>query len=253
MPASHQRGEGGDEPSCKGAGAKRYADAKAALAGVVADGQTLAVGGFGLCGIPEALIAALRDSAVSGLTVISNNAGVDGFGLGQLLATRQIRKMISSYVGENKEFERQYLAGELELEFNPQGTLAERLRAGGAGIPAFYTATGYGTIVADGKETREFDGKHYVLETALQADVALIKAWRADTAGNLVFRKTARNFNPACAMAGRICIAEVEEIVELGAIDPDQVHLPGIYVDRLVLNATPEKRIEQRTVRQGDK
>ncbi|MCS3808256.1 CoA transferase subunit A [Xanthomonas sp. 4461] len=233
------------------AGGKRYADATAALDGVLADGQTLAVGGFGLCGIPEALIAAVRDSGVGGLTVISNNAGVDGFGLGQLLATRQIRKMISSYVGENKEFERQYLAGELELEFNPQGTLAERLRAGGAGIPAFYTATGYGTIVAEGKETRQFDGKHYVLETALHADVALVKAWRADTAGNLVFRKTARNFNPACAMAGRVCIAEVEEIVELGTIDPDQVHLPGIYVDRLVLNTAPEKRIEQRTVREG--
>ncbi|PPT92604.1 succinyl-CoA--3-ketoacid-CoA transferase [Xanthomonas arboricola pv. corylina] len=233
------------------ASGKRYADAGAALDGVLADGQTLAVGGFGLCGIPEALIAAVRESGVSGLTVISNNAGVDGFGLGQLLATRQIRKMISSYVGENKEFERQYLAGELELEFNPQGTLAERLRAGGAGIPAFYTATGYGTIVAQGKETRQFDGKQYVMETALQADVALVKAWRADTAGNLVFRKTARNFNPACAMAGRVCVAEVEEIVEVGTIDPDQVHLPGIYVDRLVLNVTPEKRIEQRTVREG--
>ncbi|MBB2756272.1 UNVERIFIED_ORG: 3-oxoacid CoA-transferase subunit A [Xanthomonas campestris] len=233
------------------ASGKRYADAGAALDGVLADGQTLAVGGFGLCGIPEALIAAVRASGVNGLTVISNNAGVDGFGLGQLLATRQIRKMISSYVGENKEFERQYLAGELELEFNPQGTLAERLRAGGAGIPAFYTATGYGTIVAQGKETRQFDGKQYVMETALQADVALVKAWRADTAGNLVFRKTARNFNPACAMAGRVCVAEVEEIVEVGTIDPDQVHLPGIYVDRLVLNATPERRIEQRTVREG--
>ncbi|PPU09491.1 CoA transferase subunit A [Xanthomonas arboricola] len=233
------------------ASGKRYADAGAALDGVLADGQTLAVGGFGLCGIPESLIAVVRASGVGGLTVISNNAGVDGFGLGQLLATRQIRKMISSYVGENKEFERQYLAGELELEFNPQGTLAERLRAGGAGIPAFYTATGYGTIVAQGKETRQFDGKQYVMETALQADVALVKAWRADTAGNLVFRKTARNFNPACAMAGRVCVAEVEEIVEVGAIDPDQVHLPGIYVDRLVLNATPEKRIEQRTVREG--
>lgn len=233
------------------ASGKRYADAGMALDGVLADGQTLAVGGFGLCGIPEALIAAVRASGVGGLIVISNNAGVDGFGLGQLLATRQIRKMISSYVGENKEFERQYLAGELELEFNPQGTLAERLRAGGAGIPAFYTATGYGTIVAQGKETRQFDGKQYVMETALQADVALVKAWRADTAGNLVFRKTARNFNPACAMAGRVCVAEVEEIVEVGTIDPDQVHLPGIYVDRLVLNATPEKRIEQRTVREG--
>ncbi|WP_028916508.1 CoA transferase subunit A [Pseudoxanthomonas sp. J35] len=228
-------------------------DARTALADLVADGQTLAVGGFGLCGIPEALIAALRDSGVKNLTVISNNAGVDGFGLGQLLETRQIRKMISSYVGENKEFERQFLAGELELEFNPQGTLAERLRAGGAGIPAFFTATGYGTVVAEGKETREFDGKHYVLETALVADVSLVKAWKADTAGNLVFRKTARNFNPACAMAGKVCVAEVEEIVEVGAIDPDQVHLPGIYVDRIVLNPNPEKRIEQRTVRQENK
>jgi len=228
---------------------KRFASASQALDGVVADGQTLAVGGFGLCGIPEALIAALRDSGVSGLTVISNNAGVDGFGLGQLLATRQIRKMISSYVGENKEFERQYLAGELELEFNPQGTLAERLRAGGAGIPAFFTATGYGTVVAEGKETREFDGRHYVMETALRADVALVKAWKADEAGNLVFRKTARNFNPACAMAGKVCIAEVEDVVPVGSFDPDQVHLPGIYVHRIVHNPQPEKRIEQRTLR----
>ncbi|MGI8560351.1 MAG: CoA transferase subunit A [Luteimonas sp.] len=232
---------------------KLFADAAAALDGLLADGQTLAVGGFGLCGIPEALIAALRDSGVKGLTVISNNAGVDGFGLGLLLETRQIRKMISSYVGENKEFERQFLANELELEFNPQGTLAERLRAGGAGIPAFFTATGYGTVVAEGKEKREFDGKHYVLETALKADVALVKAWKADRAGNLVFRKTARNFNPACAMAGQVCVAEVEEVVEVGAIDPDQVHLPGIYVDRIVHNPNPEKRIEQRTVRQGGK
>ncbi|MBH1461683.1 CoA transferase subunit A [Stenotrophomonas geniculata] len=228
---------------------KRFASAAEALQGVVADGQTLAVGGFGLCGIPEALIAALRDSGAKGLTVISNNAGVDGFGLGQLLETRQIRKMISSYVGENKEFERQFLAGELELEFNPQGTLAERLRAGGAGIPAFFTATGYGTVVAEGKETREFDGKHYVMETALRADVALVKAWKADEAGNLVFRKTARNFNPACAMAGKVCIVEVEEVVPVGAIDPDQVHLPGIYVHRIVHNPHPEKRIEQRTIR----
>ena len=228
---------------------KLYPDAAAALAGVVTDNQTLAVGGFGLCGIPEALIAALRDSGVKGLTAISNNAGVDGFGLGLLLETRQIRKMISSYVGENKEFERQFLAGELELEFNPQGTLAERLRAGGAGIPAFFTATGYGTVVAEGKETREFDGKHYVMETALVADVALVKAWKADKAGNLVFRKTARNFNPVCAMAGKVCIAEVEEVVEIGDIDPDHVHLPGIYVDRIVHNPNPEKRIEQRTVR----
>jgi len=236
-------------PETAGQRSKRYASAAEALHGVVADGQTLAVGGFGLCGIPEALIAALRDSAVKGLTVISNNAGVDGFGLGQLLETRQIQKMISSYVGENKEFERQFLAGELELEFNPQGTLAERLRAGGAGIPAFFTATGYGTVVAEGKETREFDGKHFVLETALRADVALVKAWKADEAGNLVFRKTARNFNPACAMAGKVCIVEVEEVVPLGSIDPDQVHLPGIYVHRIVHNPTPEKRIEQRTVR----
>jgi 3-oxoacid CoA-transferase subunit A len=229
---------------------KVYTSAAEALKGLIADGQTLAVGGFGLCGIPEALIAALRDSGVKDLTAISNNAGIDGFGLGLLLATRQIRKMISSYVGENKEFERQYLAGELELEFNPQGTLAERLRAGGAGIPAFYTRTGYGTIVADGKETRQFDDGHwYVLETALKADVSLVKAWKADKAGNLVFRKTARNFNPACAMAGKVCVAEVEEIIEIGAIDPDHVHLPGIYVDRIVHNPTPEKRIEQRTVR----
>jgi 3-oxoacid CoA-transferase subunit A len=228
---------------------KLFPSASAALADVVKDGQMVAVGGFGLCGIPEALIAALRDSGVRDLTCISNNCGVDGFGLGLLLETRQIRKMIASYVGENKEFERQYLAGELELEFNPQGTLAERLRAGGAGIPAFFTRTGYGTIVAEGKETREFDGKHYVLETALHADVSLVKAWKADVSGNLVYRKTARNFNPVVAMAGKICIAEVEEIVPVGALDPDTIHTPGIYVDRIVVNAAPEKRIEQRTVR----
>jgi 3-oxoacid CoA-transferase subunit A len=234
------------------ASTKVFDTAQEALKGLVSDDQTLAVGGFGLCGIPEALIAALRDSGAKGLTVISNNAGVDGFGLGLLLGTRQIRKMISSYVGENKEFERQYLSGELELEFNPQGTLAERLRAGGAGIPAFFTRTGFGTIVAEGKETRQFDDGHwYVMETALKADVSLVKAWKADKAGNLVFRKTARNFNPACAMAGAVCVAEVEEIVETGAIDPDHVHLPGIYVDRIVHNPNPEKRIEQRTVRQG--
>jgi 3-oxoacid CoA-transferase subunit A len=228
---------------------KIYPDAKAALAGIVADGQTIAVGGFGLCGIPEALIAALRDSGVTGLTAISNNAGVDGFGLGQLLETRQIKKMISSYVGENKEFARQFLAGELELEFTPQGTLAEKLRAGGAGIPAFFTKTGVGTIVADGKEIREFDGEQYVMERALVADVALVKAWKADKTGNLVFRKTSRNFNPNVAAAGKVCVVEVEEIVDVGAIDPDAVHLPGIYVHRIVLNAHPEKRIEQRTVR----
>lgn len=240
-------------PPSGGAKNKLYRDAAAALDGLVADGQTLAVGGFGLCGIPEALIAALRDSGVKGLTVISNNAGVDGFGLGLLLETRQIRKMISSYVGENKEFERQFLAGELELEFNPQGTLAERLRAGGAGIPAFFTRTGYGTVVAEGKETRQFGEHHYVMETALTADVALVKAWKADRSGNLVFRKTARNFNPACATAGKVCVAEVEEVVEVGALDPDHVHLPGIYVDRIVHNPNPEKRIEQRTVREGGK
>lgn len=233
------------------AGNKIGADADSVLAGIVHDHQTIAVGGFGLCGIPEALIAALRNSGVRGLTVISNNAGVDGFGLGMLLETGQIRKMVSSYVGENKEFERQFLSGELELEFNPQGTLAERLRAGGAGIPAFFTRTGYGTVVAEGKETRVFDGHHYVMETALKVDVSLVKAWKADTAGNLVFRKTARNFNPAVAMAGNVCVAEVEQLVEVGEIDPDHVHLPGIYVDRIVHNPTPEKRIEQRTLRAG--
>jgi 3-oxoacid CoA-transferase subunit A len=227
---------------------KIYPSARAALDGVVADGQLLAVGGFGLCGIPEALIAALRDSGVQQLTVISNNAGVDGFGLGQLLETRQIRKMISSYVGENKEFERQYLAGVLEREVTPQGTLAEKLRAGGAGIPAFFTRTGVGTMVAEGKETRVFDGETYVMERGLCPDVSLVKAWKADHSGNLLFRRTARNFNPAAAMAGRITIAEVEEIVPTGTFDPDSVHLPGIYVHRLVLNATPEKRIEKRTL-----
>lgn len=228
---------------------KVYASAAEALAGVVRDGQTIAVGGFGLCGIPEALIAALRDSGAKGLTCISNNAGVDGFGLGLLLATRQIRKMISSYVGENKEFERQYLAGELELEFTPQGTLAEKLRAGGAGIPAFFTRTGVGTIVAEGKEIREFDGEQYVMERSLTADVALVKAYKADKAGNLIYRRTARNFNPMCAMAGKVTVAEVEQIVEIGELDPDEVHTPGIFVQRIVLNAHPEKRIEQRTVR----
>ncbi len=229
---------------------KVYPSAAAALEGVVADGQLIAVGGFGLCGIPEALIDALRDSGVKNLTVISNNAGVDGFGLGKLLETRQIKKMISSYVGENKEFERQYLAGELELEFTPQGTLAEKLRAGGAGIPAFFTKTGVGTIVAEGKEHREFNGETYIMEHALFPDVALIKADVADLAGNLRFRRTARNFNPAAATAGKLCIAEVERIVPTGAIDPDDVHLPGIYVHRIVHNPTPEKRIEKRTTRE---
>ncbi|AEG68944.1 CoA transferase subunit A [Ralstonia solanacearum] len=228
---------------------KIYASASEALAGIVKDGQTIAVGGFGLCGIPEALIGALRDSGVKGLTCISNNAGVDGFGLGLLLETRQIRKMISSYVGENKEFERQYLSGELELEFTPQGTLAEKLRAGGAGIPAFFTRTGVGTVVADGKEVREFDGEQYVMERSLIADVALVKAWKADQSGNLKYHRTARNFNPMCAMAGRVTVVEVEEVVETGTFDPDEVHTPGVFVQRIVLNAHPEKRIEQRTVR----
>jgi 3-oxoacid CoA-transferase subunit A len=228
---------------------KVYPSAKVALGGVIKDGMVLAVGGFGLCGIPEALIAAVRDSGVKNLTAISNNAGVDGFGLGLLLETRQIKKMISSYVGENKEFERQYLAGELELEFTPQGTLAEKLRAGGAGIPAFYTKTGYGTVVAEGKPVAEFDGQNYVLERSLKADVALVKAWKGDTSGNLIYRMTARNFNPNVATAGKTTIAEVEHLVETGELDPDQIHTPGIFVQRIVLNATPEKRIEQRTVR----
>jgi 3-oxoacid CoA-transferase subunit A len=227
---------------------KLYPSAAAALKGIVRDGQLLAVGGFGLCGIPEALIAALRDSGVKNLTVISNNAGVDGFGLGLLLETRQIKKMISSYVGENKEFERQYLAGELELEFTPQGTLAEKLRAGGAGIPAFFTRTGVGTLVAEGKELREFDGRQYVMERALLPEVSLVKAWKADQSGNLIFRRTARNFNPAVAMAGKITVVEVEEIHPTGSFDPDAIHLPGIYAHRIVVNATPEKRIEKRTV-----
>ena len=228
---------------------KIVADARAALEGVVFDGMTVMSGGFGLCGIPENLIAGLKASGVKGLTVISNNAGVDGFGLGQLLETRQVAKMISSYVGENKEFERQYLAGELQLEFNPQGTLAERIRAGGAGIPAFFTATGVGTLVADGKEVRTFDGRDYVMETGLVADLAIVKAWKADERGNLVFRKTARNFNPMMATAGKACVVEVEEIVPVGSLDPDNIHTPGIYVDRII-KGTFEKRIEQRTIRQ---
>ena len=230
---------------------KIFPDARSALEGVTFDGMTVMAGGFGLCGIPENLIAALRDTRVKGITVISNNAGVDGFGLGQLLETRQIRKMISSYVGENKEFERQYLAGELQLEFNPQGTLAERIRAGGAGIPAFFTATGVGTLVAEGKEVRAFNGRDYVMETGLVADLSIVKAWKADERGNLMFRKTARNFNPMMATAGKVTVVEVEEIVPVGSLDPDQIHTPGIYVDRLV-QGTFEKRIEQRTVRQRE-
>ncbi|RME39494.1 MAG: 3-oxoacid CoA-transferase subunit B, partial [Deltaproteobacteria bacterium] len=227
-------------------------DAKAALEGLLFDGMTIAAGGFGLCGIPENLIAALRDSGVKNLTVISNNAGVDNFGLGLLLQTRQIKKMISSYVGENALFEKQFLDGELELELTPQGTLAEKLRAGGAGIPAFFTRTGYGTRLTEGKPVQRFGDREYVLEESLTADLAIIKAWKADKAGNLVFRKTARNFNEACAKAGRVTVAEVEEVVETGELDPDQIHLPGIYIDRVLLGQQFEKPIEQRTVRSGD-
>ncbi|MEI7739353.1 MAG: CoA transferase subunit A [Betaproteobacteria bacterium] len=227
---------------------KVFDSAIAALKDIVSDGQLMAVGGFGLCGIPEALIEAIKNLGVKDLTIISNNAGVDGFGLGKLLETHQVKKMIASYVGENKEFERQFLAGELELEFTPQGTLAEKLRAGGAGIPAFFTKTGVGTMVAEGKETREFDGETYLMERSLVPDVALVKAYKADPSGNLQFRLTARNFNPAAAMAGKICVVEVEELVELGEMIPDQVHLPGIYVHRIVVNRHPEKRIEKRTI-----
>ena len=228
---------------------KVVTNAAEALADVVANNQTIAVGGFGLCGIPEALIDALKDTGVTGLTCISNNAGVDGFGLGKLLETKQIKKMIASYVGENKEFERQYLNGELEVELTPQGTLAEKLRSGGAGIPAFFTQTGVGTLIAEGKEVRDFHGRPYILEMSLTADIALVKAYKADKAGNLVFRKTARNFNPDCAMAGKFTIAEVEQVVEIGEIDPDDIHLPGIYINRVVLNATPKKQIEQLTIK----
>lgn len=228
---------------------KVYPDAKSALDGLLFDGMTIMSGGFGLCGIPENLIFALRDSGVKGLTVISNNCGVDDFGMGPLLQTRQIRKMISSYVGENAEFERQYLAGELELEFNPQGTLAERCRAGGAGIPAFFTRTGYGTVVAEGKETRQFDGEWYVMETALHADLSIVKAWKGDRSGNLIYRHTAQNFNPMMAAAGKVCVAEVEQLVEVGELDPDHIHTPSIYVDRIIQGAKYEKRIERLTTR----
>jgi 3-oxoacid CoA-transferase subunit A len=229
---------------------KIFPNARAAIQDILKDGQTIAVGGFGLCGIPEALIAAVKDLGTKNLTAISNNAGVDDFGLGILLQTRQVKKMIASYVGENKEFERQFLAGELELEFTPQGTLAEKLRAGGCGIPAFFTKTGVGTIVADGKDVREFDGEKYILERSLVADVSLVKAWKADKAGNLLYRLTARNFNPVVAMAGKITVVEVEEIVENGQLIPDQIHTPSIYAHRIVINPNPEKRIEQRTLSQ---
>ncbi|MBL8561051.1 MAG: CoA transferase subunit A [Gemmobacter sp.] len=230
---------------------KIYPNAAAALDGLLFDGMTIASGGFGLCGIPELLIAAIRDAGTKSLTVASNNAGVDGFGLGQLLETRQVKKMISSYVGENAEFMRQYLSGELELEFNPQGTLAERMRAGGAGIPGFYTATGVGTVIAEGKDVKVFNGREYILETGIIADLSIVKAWKADPSGNLVFRKTARNFNPPAATCGKVCVVEVEEIVPLGSLDPDTIHLPGIYVHRLIQGAH-EKRIEQRTTRKRE-
>jgi 3-oxoacid CoA-transferase subunit A len=230
---------------------KLYPDARAALEGAVRDGMLLAVGGFGLCGIPEALIEALRVSGARNLTIASNNAGVDGWGLGLLLETHQIKKMIASYVGENAEFERQFLLGELEVEFCPQGTLAERMRAGGAGIPGFYTRTGVGTAIAEGKEHREFDGVTYILERGLRADVALVKAWKADTHGNLVYRRTARNFNPNAATCGKLTIAEAELVVAAGELDPDEIHTPGIFVHRLVHNPHPEKRIEKRTTREG--
>jgi len=229
---------------------KIYKDAQTALDGVLFDGMLIAAGGFGLCGIPELLIAAIRDAGTKNLTVASNNAGVDGFGLGVLLETRQVKKMISSYVGENAEFMRQYLSGELELEFNPQGSLAERMRAGGAGIPGFYTKTGVGTVIAEGKDVKVFDGQEYIMERGIVADLSIVKAWKADPSGNLVFRKTARNFNPPAATCGKICVAEVEEIVPLGSLDPDTIHLPGIYVHRLI-QGEHEKRIEQRTVRKA--
>jgi 3-oxoacid CoA-transferase subunit A len=230
---------------------KTYASAGAALEGLLFDGMTMAAGGFGLCGIPELLIDAIKAAGTKDITIASNNCGVDDFGLGVLLKTRQIRKMISSYVGENAEFMRQYLSGELELEFNPQGTLAERMRAGGAGIPGFYTATGVGTVIAEGKDVKVFNGREYILETGIVADVSIVKAWKADPSGNLVFRKTARNFNVPAATCGKVCVAEVEEIVPLGSLDPDHIHLPGIYVHRIV-QGQHEKRIEQRTTRKKE-
>ena len=231
---------------------KVYPDAVTALSGLLRDGMTIMAGGFGLCGIPESLIAAIKESGVEGLTVISNNAGIDGVGLGILLETRQVKKMISSYVGENATFAKQYLAGELEIEFNPQGTLAERIRAGGAGIPAFFTATGYGTQIAEGKETREFDGRHYVMERGLFADLAIVHAYKGDTEGNLVYRKTARNFNPMMATAAKVTVAEIEHLVQPGEIEPDHIHTPGIFVKRIVKLDNPVKRIEQRTVRKRE-
>ncbi len=231
---------------------KLFPDAKAALDGLLRNDLLIASGGFGLCGLPERLLDAVRDSGVTGLTFVSNNAGIDNEGIGKLLRTKQVRKMISSYVGENKEFERQYLAGELEVEFCPQGTLAERMRAGGAGIPGFYTKTGVGTLVAEGKETKDFGGEEYILERGIFADLSIIKAWKADESGNLVFRKTARNFNLPAATCGKICVAEVEEVVPVGSLDPDCIHLPGVYVQRMIIGAPYDKKIEFRTIRERD-
>lgn len=231
---------------------KLFPDAKSALDGLLKDGMLIASGGFGLCGLPERLLDAVRDSGVTGLTFVSNNAGIDNEGIGKLLRTRQVRKMISSYVGENKEFERQYLAGELEVEFCPQGTLAERMRAGGAGIPGFYTKTGVGTLVAEGKEVKEFGGEEYILEHGIFADLSIIKAWKADESGNLVFRKTARNFNLPAATCGKVCVVEVEEVVPVGSLDPDCIHLPGVYVQRMIVGAPYDKKIEFRTVRERE-
>jgi 3-oxoacid CoA-transferase subunit A len=231
---------------------KLFPNAAAALDGLLSDNMLIASGGFGLCGLPERLLDAVRDSGVNGLTFVSNNAGIDGEGIGKLLRTRQVKKMISSYVGENKEFERQYLAGELEVEFCPQGTLAERMRAGGAGIPGFYTKTGVGTLVAEGKEVKTFDGEDYILERGIFADLSLVKAWKADESGNLIFRKTARNFNLPAATCGKVCVVEVEEVVPVGTFDPDQVHLPGVYVQRMIIGAPYDKKIEFRTVRERE-
>jgi 3-oxoacid CoA-transferase subunit A len=231
---------------------KLYPDAQAALDGILTNDMLIASGGFGLCGLPERLLDAIRDSGVTGLTFVSNNAGIDGEGIGKLLRTRQVKKMISSYVGENKEFERQYLAGELEVEFCPQGTLAERMRAGGAGIPGFYTKTGVGTLVAEGKETKEFNGEEYILERGIFADLAIVKAWKADESGNLIFRKTARNFNLPAATCGKVCVVEVEEVVPVGSFDPDQIHLPGVYVQRMIIGSPYDKKIEFRTVRERE-
>jgi 3-oxoacid CoA-transferase subunit A len=250
--AAYDRGHPPGTPKGQFSMQKLYPDAAAALDGLLTNDMLIASGGFGLCGLPERLIDAIRDSGVTGLTFVSNNAGIDGEGIGKLLRTRQVKKMISSYVGENKEFERQYLAGELEVEFCPQGTLAERMRAGGAGIPGFYTKTGVGTLVAEGKETKAFNGEEYILERGIFADLAIVKAWKADASGNLIFRKTARNFNLPAATCGKVCVVEVEEVVPVGTFDPDQIHLPGVYVQRMIIGAPYNKKIEFRTVRERE-